>query len=96
MIDSKKNYPELKSTLKKYRFMGVWRCNTFTRTIFYEKDLLRFTDVISTLMAYCPKGNKENDFTKALQSTTTYSLKDNRLSLSNSSGKQLLVFKKVD
>ena len=50
--------------------------------------------MISTLMA-CAPGNKEDEFTKALQSTTTYTVGNNRLTLSNPSGK-FLVFKKVD
>jgi heat shock protein HslJ len=43
----------------------------------------------------CPQGNKEGEFLKALQSTTTYSIGNNQLTLSNPSGK-LAVFKKVD
>ena len=43
----------------------------------------------------CAPGNKEGEFTKALQNVTTYSIGDNRLTLSNPSGK-LLVFRKVD
>jgi heat shock protein HslJ len=43
----------------------------------------------------CASGNKEGEFTKALQSTTTYSIENNRLTLLNPSGK-VLVFRKVD
>jgi len=43
----------------------------------------------------CPQGNKEGEFTKALQSVTTYFIENNRLTLSNPSSK-LLVFRKVD
>jgi len=74
--------------------MGYGGCNAISGSIFYEKDLLRFSKVVSTLMA-CAPGNKEGDFTKALQSIATYSIENNRLILSNPSGK-LLVFKKVD
>ncbi|MNY71037.1 META domain protein [compost metagenome] len=74
--------------------MGYGGCNSITGQIFFEKDLLRFTKVVSTLMA-CPQGNKESQFLKALQSTTTYSIGNNQLTLSNLSGK-LAVFKKVD
>ena len=65
-----------------------------TGQIFFEKDVLRFSKVVSTLMA-CPQGNKEGEFLKALQAATTYSIGDNRLTLSNPSTK-LIVFKKVD
>lgn len=43
----------------------------------------------------CTENNKEDEFIKALQSNTSYSIENNRLTLSNRSGK-LLVFKKVD
>lgn len=43
----------------------------------------------------CAENNKEDKFVKALQNSTTYSIKNNRLTLSNPSGK-LLVFRKVD
>jgi heat shock protein HslJ len=43
----------------------------------------------------CQQGNKEAEFLKTLQSSTTYSIENNRLTLSNPSGK-LIVFKKVD
>ncbi|MEO8533092.1 MAG: META domain-containing protein [Flavobacterium sp.] len=75
-------------------FMGFGGCNAIEGRIFFEKDVLRFTNGISTLMA-CAPGNKEGEFLKALQSTTTYSIGDLRLTLSNSSGK-VLVFRKVD
>ena len=74
--------------------MGFGGCNAISGSIFYEKDFLRFSKVIATMMA-CAQGNKEDQFVKALQSTTTYSIGDNRLTLSNPSGK-LLVFRKVD
>ena len=93
--DFQKELPGIEIYAEENRFMGFGGCNSISGTLFYEKDLLRFTNITSTLMA-CLKGNKEDEFTKALQTTTTYSIEDNRLSLSNSSGKQLLVFKKVD
>jgi heat shock protein HslJ len=43
----------------------------------------------------CSGNNKEGEFLQALQSTTTYTVGNNRLSLSNPSG-LLLVFRKVD
>ncbi len=92
--DYQKELPRIEIHAEENTFMGFGGCNSISGTIFYEKDLLRFTKVISTLMA-CAPGNKEGEFTKALQSTTTYSIGDNRLTLSNPSGK-LLVFRKVD
>lgn len=92
--DFQKEFPRLEINSTENRFSGFGGCNSITGQIFYEKDLLRFTKVVSTLMA-CPSGNKEGDFLKALQSTTNYSIENNRLTLSNPSGK-LIVFKKVD
>lgn len=92
--DFQKEFPRIEINSAENKFMGYGGCNSITGQIFFEKDLLRFTKVISTLMA-CPSGNKEGEFLKALQSTTTYSIGNNQLTLSNPSGK-LLVFKKVD
>lgn len=94
VTDFQREFPRIEINSSENKFMGYGGCNAISGTIFYEKDLLRFSKVISTLMA-CAPGNKESDFTKALQSTTTYSIENNRLTLSNPSGK-LLVFKKVD
>lgn len=94
VTDFQRELPRIEINSAENRFMGYGGCNAISGTIFYEKDLLRFSKVISTLMA-CAPGNKEGDFTKALQSTTTYTIENNRLTLSNSSAK-LLVFRKVD
>ncbi|SHH05361.1 META domain-containing protein [Flavobacterium defluvii] len=94
VTDFQRELPRIEINAAENRFMGYGGCNAISGSIFYEKDLLRFTKVISTLMA-CAPGNKEGEFTKALQSTTTYSIENNRLTLSNPSAK-LLVFKKVD
>lgn len=92
--DFQKEFPRLEINSAENRFSGFGGCNSITGQIFYEKDVLRFTKVVSTLVA-CAPGNKEGDFLKALQSTTNYSIENNRLTLSNPSGK-LAVFKKVD
>jgi heat shock protein HslJ/uncharacterized membrane protein len=94
VADFQKELPRVEINASENRFMGFGGCNQISGSIFYEKDLLRFTNAISTLMA-CAPGNKEDEFVQALQSTTTYTIGNNRLTLSNPSGK-LLVFKKVD
>ena len=94
LTDFQKELPRIEIHAAENRFMGFGGCNSISGSIFYEKDLLRFSNMVSTLMA-CAPGNKEDEFTKALQSTTTYSIGNNRLTLSNPSGK-LLVFRKVD
>lgn len=92
--DFQRELPRIEINASENRFTGFGGCNHINGSIFYEKDLLRFMQVISTLMA-CAPGNKEDEFVKALQSSTTYAVGNNRLTLSNPSGK-LLVFKKVD
>jgi len=92
--DYQKELPRIEINSSENKFMGYGGCNAISGSIFYEKDLLRFSKVVATRMA-CAQGNKEDQFIKALQSTTTYSIGDNRLILSNPSGK-LLVFRKVD
>jgi heat shock protein HslJ len=56
--------------------------------------LLRFANTITTRMA-CGENNKEYEFIKALESTTSYKVENMRLTLMNPSGVEL-VFKKVD
>ncbi|WP_233209660.1 META domain-containing protein [Flavobacterium sp. 9] len=94
LTDFQRELPRIEIHAADNKFMGFGGCNSIGGTIFYEKDLLRFSNVISTLMA-CAPGNKEGEFVTALQSTTTYNIGNNRLTLSNLSGK-LLVLRKVD
>lgn len=89
-----KELPNLEINSSTNQFMGFAGCNRMNGTIFFEKGLLRFANTITTRMA-CGANNKENDFLKALQSTTTYKVENLRLTLTNPSGVEL-VFKKVD
>lgn len=84
-------YLEINTTAN--TFSGYAGCNSIGGKIFSERSLLRFTDVISTLMA-C-QGTMEDEFLAALQKTTSYELKDNSLFLI-CDGKTVLKFKKVD
>jgi len=92
--DFMKELPNLEINSSTNNFMGFAGCNRMNGTIFFEKGLLRFTNVITTRMA-CPASNKESEFLKALQSATTYQVENLKLTLSNPSGEKL-VFKKVD
>jgi len=94
ITDFQRELPRIEINSAENKFMGYGGCNAISGTIFYEKDFLRFSKVVSTLMA-CSPGNKEGEFVKALQNVTTYKIGDNKLMFSNPSGK-LLVFKKVD
>lgn len=89
-----KELPNLEINSTTNNFMGFAGCNRMNGTIFFERGLLRFTNIITTRMG-CPGNNKESEFLKALQSTTSYKVENMRLTLSNPSGEKL-VFKKVD
>ena len=94
ITDFQKEFPRIEIHAEENRFMGFGGCNSISGSLFFENDLLKFNNITSTLMA-CAENNKEDKFVKALQNSTTYSIKNNQLTLSNPSGK-LLVFRKVD
>jgi heat shock protein HslJ len=94
LLDFTKELPNLEINSSTNKFMGFAGCNRMNGTIFFERGLLRFTNIITTRM-FCSENNKENEFLKALQSTTTYKVENLRLTLTNQSGNEL-VFKKVD
>lgn len=75
-------------------FMGFAGCNRITGQIFFEKDVLTFTKIISTLL-HCGDSNKEREFLSALSKVTKYKIENNRLILCNDS-KELITFLKVD
>jgi heat shock protein HslJ len=90
----KDNLPSLEINSETNSFSGFAGCNGMSGQLFYEKELLRFTKIITTMM-YCGDTNKEREFLKALNSATKYTIENNRLTLSNPS-KELMVFKKID
>lgn len=94
LTDFTKELPNLEINSSTNQFMGFAGCNRMNGTIFFERGLLRFTNTITTRM-FCGENNKENEFLKALQNTTTYNVKNLRLTLTSPSG-EVLVFKKVD
>ena len=90
----KDKFPYMEVNSATNSFMGFSGCNSISGKLFFEKGLLRFTDIVGTKMM-CASNNQENTFLKALKSSTTYKIESNRLWLSNSSGLQL-TFKKID
>jgi len=90
--DFPNEFPRLEINARENTFFGFGGCNRLTGSIFSERELLRFT-AASTLMA-C-QDTKESQFMKALNSSVSYSIGNNRLRLSNPDG-ILLVFKKMD
>ncbi len=92
--DFSKELPIMEISASENTFMGYAGCNRMNGALFFEKDLLKFTNVATTRMM-CEPTNKEAEFLKALQSFTAYSIENNRLTLSNPSGIQT-IFKKID
>nr|WP_297782650.1 META domain-containing protein [uncultured Allomuricauda sp.] len=90
-----RDVPNMEININNNRFSGFSGCNRMTGSLFYEQDVLRFTQIASTRMA-CPSMDKENEFLTALQGSTSYKVENNRLYLSNESEENLLVFKKID
>lgn len=92
--DFSKEFPRMEIKAAENTFTGFAGCNRMNGTLFFEKGVLRFTEVATTRMM-CAPDHKEAEFLKALQGSTTYAIENNRLTLSNPSG-ILMVFKKID
>jgi heat shock protein HslJ len=92
--DFSREFPNLEINTNTNTFMGFAGCNSMNGKLFFEKGLLRFTDIATTRMM-CEPTNKEADFLLALKRSTAYEIGNNRLTLSNPDG-ETLVFKKVD
>ena len=92
--DFSKEFPSMEINSTTNKFSGFAGCNRMNGSLFFEKGLLRFTNIATTEML-CEPNNKEAAFLKALQSSTTYAIGNNRLTLSNPNG-ELLIFKKID
>lgn len=90
----KNDIPSIEINSTTNTFTGFAGCNRMNGKLFFEKGLLRFTDIVTTRMM-CDPNNKENTFLKALRSTTAYKIENNRLWLSNPSD-ELIIFKKID
>lgn len=69
---------------------GYAGCNTFNGRIYYEKDLLRFTDIFPTKIE-CDPANQEKMFMESLQFTTQYQFASDTLILSYP-GREMLRF----
>ncbi|WP_318310754.1 META domain-containing protein [Flagellimonas crocea] len=90
-----RDVPNMEINSNSNLFSGFSGCNRMRGSFYYEKDILRFTQIASTRMA-CPSMDKETEFLTALRASTTYKIENNRLHLSNPSEENLLVFKKID
>ncbi|MEZ4809671.1 MAG: META domain-containing protein [Allomuricauda sp.] len=90
-----KDVPNMEININTNRVSGFSGCNRMTGSLFFEKDVLRFTNMATTRMA-CPNLNAETEFLKTLQSVTSYKMRDSSLYLSNNDQENTLVFKKID
>ena len=86
-----KDRPRIEINSAKNIFMGFTGSHDINGKIFFEKGLLRFTDIVASEKVSAA----EKRFIKNLQDATSYKLENNRLLLSNQSG-QLLKFRKTD
>lgn len=92
--DFGKEFPMLEIYASSNKFSGFSGCNRMNGTIFFEKEKLRFIDIVTTKMM-CDNSYKETEYLTTLQNITSYSIGENRLILSNPSGKKI-IFKKID
>lgn len=92
--DFAREFPHIEINTTNNTISGFAGCNQMNGKILFEKDILRFKNIITTKMMCEPK-NKEAEFLKALHNVETYTIDNNRLWLSSSTGVQV-VFKKID
>ena len=71
---------------------GYAGCNTFNGRVYYEKDLLRFTDIVLTKIK-CDPANQEKLFMESLQFTTQFQFSADTMILSYP-GREMLRFVK--
>ncbi|MCB0686536.1 MAG: META domain-containing protein, partial [Saprospiraceae bacterium] len=90
-----KSVPSMEINTRSNSFTGTTGCNRMNGNIFYEKDKLRFTEMITTKMMCLPDPTNEQTFLKALSSAVSYKIEANRLILSNPH-QILLVWRKTD
>ncbi|MCO5936113.1 META domain-containing protein [Mucilaginibacter sp. RB4R14] len=92
--DFSKEFPLLEIHASENKFLGFAGCNRMNGSLFFEKEKLLFTNLATTKMM-CEPANKEAEFITALQSSNTYQIGNNKLTLSNSSEVKM-IFKKID
>lgn len=86
-----KERPRIEINSSQNSFIGYTGSHDINGKIFFERSLLRFTDVTAPQ----DLSKAEKGFIKNLQSATGYKLENNRLVLFNPAG-ELLKFKKTD
>lgn len=92
--DFGKKFPMMEIYASTNKFSGFSGCNQMNGSLFSEKEKLRFINIVTTEMM-CDHSYKETEYITTLQNITSYSIGENRLILSNPSGKKI-IFKKID
>jgi heat shock protein HslJ len=92
LSDFQNQLPRLEMNTKSKTFTGFGGCNPVDGSIVVDKKQLQFSRVIP-MSQYCSETNKEGEYLETLKKVTNYSVVDNQLSLSDSSG-VILVFNK--
>ena len=92
--DFGKEFPMMEIYASTNKFSGFSGCNRMNGSLFFEKEKLKFINITSTKMM-CDNLYKETEYLTTLQNITSYSFGENRLILSNPSGKKI-IFKKID
>lgn len=87
-------FPMMEIYASTNKFSGFSGCNRMNGTLFFEKEKLRFVNIASTKMM-CDNLYKETEFITTLQNITSYTIGENRLILSNPTGKKIIL-KKID
>ena len=93
-VDFSKEFPVLEIYAKENKFLGFAGCNRMNGSLFFEKGVLRFTNLAVTKLM-CEPTNKEAEFITALQISNKYQIENSRLILSNSSEVRM-IFRKID
>ncbi|GIZ08547.1 META domain-containing protein [Flavobacterium sp. UMI-01] len=94
IADYNNQRPYLEINSHSNQILGYSGCNQIKAQLFYEKEVLRITNIIAQEKA-CVTKTIESDFLIALRKTTRYTLENNLLTFSNPDA-ILLQFKKVD
>ena len=93
-VDFSKEFPVLEIYAKENKFLGFAGCNRMNGSLFFEKGVLRFTNLAVTKLM-CEPTNKEAEFITALKMSNKYQIENSRLILSNSSEVRM-IFRKID
>ena len=95
-IELEDKKPKMEISVVNNKITGKGFCNRLMGGLKKLTDTdIEFSEILGTRMA-CPSMDKENEYTKALNNTRHYIIKNNKLMLFDSNNSELLVYRKVD